>query len=422
MAALCAVLGDPHLDVPAIRVVGTDGKTSVARLLGSCFEHLGVRAGVTTSPHLQDVTERIAIGSRAIAPDVLAPALARVIDVLPAVDRAVGERVTFFEAITACALEVFRTAAVDTVVVEAGIGGIGDATAVVPARVVALTPVGLDHPVLGATRAEVACEKAATLTRGGTLVSGPQAREVVDVLTEIVADRRAGWSRHGIDHGVAWRRPTVDGQRLGVTGAWGELAAWTPLHGGHQAANVATALAALHAHLDDLDLSWDAAALRAALTAVRVPGRTEVLHTAGGVEVVLDGAHDLPAIEALVATLSPRPVPGVTTVVVGRRGARDVAPWLEALRRVATSFVVVDAGHEPTRNADEIIRVLRETGCQVSTASEAGRALCDSLAVRGPGDRIVVTGSLHLVGDVRAALVASEASAPGPPRRLVAAS
>lgn len=410
LAALLHALGDPHTRAPVVKVVGTDGKTSVTRLLAALATASGDRVGATTSPHLQRIDERIRVDGAPAAPHRLGPALDRADDAVAIVEAAwgadasaragdqpaamvgqrAGERLTFFEVVTATALQVFADAAVDLAVVEAGIGGIGDATAAVASEVVVLTPVGLDHPQLGSTRAEVAREKVGVLPPGGTLVSAPQRPDVEAVLAEVVAERDGHWLRAGVDHRVLERHPDADGQTVTILGPDGAMIqVWLPLWGSHQAENAATALAALYA----VQGGWPAPdTVRTALAAVAVPGRTEQITGTAGPEVVLDGAHDLPATDALLAALAERPVAGPTVVLLGATGGRDVEVLSD---RLAAAGEVVDHVEPGAGDAD------------LSAALACARSRA------GVNGRVVVTGSLHLVGAVRSLLAARPADPSG---------
>lgn len=391
LAALLRAIGDPQIGSDVVRIVGTDGKTSVTRLLGGLLRASGRRVGTTTSPHLERVDERIQLDGAAVPPAVLGPAVDAVHAALPEVDAA-GEPVSFFEVITATALRSFAAAHVDHVLVEAGIGGSGDATAAIPAEVVVLTRVGLDHPELGSTLAEVTREKASVLPVGGTLVSGPQAPQVDEILAEVVDARDAHWLRAGVDHGVLDRQPGDDGQHVTVhVPGGGAVDVWLPLWGAHQADNAATALAARSVVLGGRP---DPDELRSALAEVAVPGRTERIVDAAGPELVLDGAHDAPAVAALIAALAERPVAGPTVVLLGTTGDRDPGPLAAQLTAGGAEVTSVDARCAGTELAHEL-------------ATARSRA--------GPDGRVVVTGSLYLVGAARSQVNASRLSSTGGP-------
>jgi dihydrofolate synthase / folylpolyglutamate synthase len=164
MERLLAELGGPERTSPAIHIVGTNGKTTTARLLEALLDSAGLTVGTYTSPHVLGWEERIRVGAE---PVDFEAALGRI---RPAA-QAVGS--TQFEALTAAALAEFAAAKVDVAVVEAGLGGRLDATNVLRAPVVVLTNVDLEHTdVLGTTREAIAAEKLAVLSPGAVAVLG----------------------------------------------------------------------------------------------------------------------------------------------------------------------------------------------------------------------------------------------------------
>jgi dihydrofolate synthase / folylpolyglutamate synthase len=162
MRRLLADLGDPQRHVPAIHVVGTNGKTSTTLFTAALLRSAGLRAGAYISPHVRGFAERIQVDGRHAD---LERALARV--------HPHAEGATQFEVLTAAALAEFAADGLDAAVVEAGLGGRFDATNVIDARVVVLTNVALEHTdVLGDTREAIAAEKLAVVSPGAVVVLG----------------------------------------------------------------------------------------------------------------------------------------------------------------------------------------------------------------------------------------------------------
>ena len=165
MHELLAALGHPEAGLPAVHVVGTNGKSTTTRMVETLFLAHGLRAGAYLSPHVRSWAERVRVGGEE---GDLPAALAAV---RPAAER-VGA--TQFEVLTASAFVAFRAASVEAAVVEAGLGGRHDATNVLDGtRVVVLTNVSLEHTeVLGSTREAIAAEKLAVVRPGCTVVLG----------------------------------------------------------------------------------------------------------------------------------------------------------------------------------------------------------------------------------------------------------
>src|SRR5258707_1356212 len=170
ISALMEMLGSPQLGYPSIHIAGTNGKTSVARMVDALLTALSRRTGRTTSPHLQSAVERISIDGRPISPARYVATYREIEPFVQLVDQqseaAGGPAMSKFEVVTAMAFAAFADAPVDVAVVEVGLGGRLDATNVVNAPVAVITPIGVDHAdYLGYTIARIAGEKAGIITR-----------------------------------------------------------------------------------------------------------------------------------------------------------------------------------------------------------------------------------------------------------------
>src|SRR3712207_1121613 len=175
MRRLLTALGSPQERFRSIHVVGTNGKSSTARMTAAILERHGVRTGAYLPPHLVSFRERIRIGDEDLTPAEFAAATDRVAHAAEMVERTLeeGDRVTQFEALTAAAYDELARRGVEVAVVEAGLGGRWDATNVIPSEVQVLTNVGLEHTRwLGPTVRDIAREKLAVVRPGGTLVLG----------------------------------------------------------------------------------------------------------------------------------------------------------------------------------------------------------------------------------------------------------
>jgi len=165
MHALLTALGDPQSGLPALHVVGTNGKSTTTRLIETLLLARGVRAGAYLSPHVRAWAERIRVNGEEADLSPVLRAVRPAAELLEA---------TQFEVLTAAAFVAFRAAGVEAAVVEAGLGGRHDATNVLDeTRVVVLTNVSLEHTdVLGSTREAIAAEKLAVVHPGSVVVVG----------------------------------------------------------------------------------------------------------------------------------------------------------------------------------------------------------------------------------------------------------
>ncbi len=170
ISALMEMLGSPQRSYPSIHIAGTNGKTSVARMVDALLTALHRRTGRTTSPHLQSAVERISIDGRPITPAKYVETYREIEPFVQLVDQqseaAGGPAMSKFEVVTGMAFAAFADAPIDVAVVEVGLGGRWDATNIVDAPVAVITPIGVDHAdYLGDTIAEIAGEKAGVIKK-----------------------------------------------------------------------------------------------------------------------------------------------------------------------------------------------------------------------------------------------------------------
>lgn len=404
ITTLVELLGRPDLAHPCVHVSGTNGKTSTTRMIASLFAALGLTAGSYTSPHLQDVRERIRVADELISAEQLLATLEQLEPYLAEADARHPERVTFFEVLTAVAHMHFADTPVDLGIYEVGMGGRWDATNTVRGEVAVLGPITLDHPELGADVVQVAREKAGIIKAGSTVVSAAQDPAVLDVLEGVAGDRGATLVVAGRDFGITQRRLAVGGQLLDLRTVSGDAEeVYVPLHGRHQGENAAVALTAVDAFLG-FSGAVDPDVVREGFAAVRSPGRLEVVRRTGSSSVVLDGAHNPAGIAALVTALREEFTFRHRVVVLGVLGDKDVERMVAALLEVTDHLVVTEPDSPRAAPAERVAEVARAGGCSVEVSPDVAGALEAASGVAGHEDGVVVTGSLYTVGAARSAL------------------
>ncbi len=394
--AILAALGDPQLAFRSLLIGGTNGKGSAAATCEAVLRAHGVRTGLYTSPHLLDPAERVRIEGREAGRDLLDRVAA---EVLPLAER---QGATFFEAITAAGLLAFQKAAVEVAVVEVGLGGRLDATNVLIPDACAITNVDLDHAeYLGDTLEAIAREKAGIIRGGTPVVLGPMAEPLLAVF-----DARA--TEVGAPLRVLGRDPAVEAVRTGREGTRfayrssarpDPLVVRTPLPGSHQALNAGLALALL----EDAGWSLDPGKTSAGVGGVRWPGRFEVRSSGGGTWV-LDVAHNPAGARSLAETLIEVPLPDPKVCLVAILGDK---PWREMLdpllTRASAAVFTVAPSSPPSRRWNPFEARAAVVGHRVEVEPEFGRALARARELAGAGT-VIVTGSVHTVGDALAAL------------------
>lgn len=401
---LLDLLGSPQRAYPSVHIAGTNGKTSTTRMIDALLGAIGLRTGRFTSPHLESIVERIAVGGVPLDPAAFAAAYDDVAAYAELVDARHPERLSYFELLTAMAFACFADVPVDVGVIEVGMGGRWDATSLVDAPVAVITPIDLDHQAyLGDTVEAIAAEKAAIIRAGAIAVSGPQPPGAAGVLADRAAAVGARLVRAGGEFGVADRELAVGGQRLtlrGLAGRYEEI--FLPLHGRHQADNAAVALAAVEAFVGGGTTHLDPEAVRAGFAAVDSPGRLERLP--GRPSVLLDAAHN-PAgarvtAQALAEGFHFEHLVGVLAVLADK----DVHGLLAAFEPVLAEVVVTANGSSRSLAPDRLGAAATEVfGAErVRVEADLGRAVELALhAADRPGGGVLVTGSVITVGEVR---------------------
>jgi dihydrofolate synthase / folylpolyglutamate synthase len=414
MLRLAELLDHPERTAPAVHLTGTNGKTTTARMVAALLAAFGVGAGVYTSPHLQDVRERVAVAGRPISTEEFAETWTYLEPYLAEVDRGSDQPVTFYEALTILAFTWFAELPVDAQVIEVGMGGTWDATNLVHGEVAIVNRVALDHPELGDTPAAVATEKAGIIKRGATVVSQAQDEDVARVIAERAAGLDARLLVEGRDFGVERRRQAVGGQLLDLRTPGGLVRdVLVPLHGRHQADNAVGALVAVEAFLGAHEGAWgpgtdapaaarralDPDTVRAGFAAVTSPGRLEVVSRQP--LVLLDGAHNPAGARALAEALLSDFVVDRRTLVVACLADKDVRGILEALAP-ATGRLVVTTNHSPRAAPAERLRKEAEAlGLHAEVAPDVATAVRRAVDGAAETEAVVVTGSLYTVGEAR---------------------
>jgi dihydrofolate synthase / folylpolyglutamate synthase len=430
IAALMDLLGSPQLGYPSIHIAGTNGKTSVARMVDALLTALQRRTGRTTSPHLQSAVERIAIDGKPISPAQYVATYAELEPFVQMIDQqsqaAGGPAMSKFEVLTAMAFVAFADAPIEVGVIEVGLGGRWDATNVVNAPVAVITPISIDHvEYLGEDIAGIAGEKAGIITgpsgpRGAetdtVAVIGRQVPEAMEVLLAQTVHADAAVAREDSEFAVLGRQVAIGGQVLQLQGLGGVYSdVYLPLHGEHQAHNAAVALAAVEAFFGaGAQRQLDVDAVAAGFAAVTNPGRLERMHSAP--TVFIDAAHNPAGAAALAHTLNEEFDFQFLVGVVSVLAEKDVGGILAALEPALDRIVVTHNGSPRALDVESLELAAQQwfgpdrviPAENLRDAIDTATALVDAAFADGEaggdafsGTGIVITGSVVTAGAAR---------------------
>ena len=390
---LLAALGNPQNNYVKVQIAGTNGKGSVCAFLEAICVDAGIKTGLTTSPHLISITERVRINGHEITENDFAHLASHV--------RETSERLvqqgqletvpTYFEQVTAIALLAFAEAEVELAILETGLGGRLDATTAAESEFVGITRIDYDHQaMLGETLQAIAAEKAAAVNnRSQSVVIGeqqPEAMQVVmDCCREIVVEPRFA-ENVAVDQS--------DGLRFTTERASYQINA-LGLLGHHQIENAKVAVLLAEALSNKFPINSENIAV--GLKIARHPGRLEVVG-----RFIFDGAHNIGGAKALRAFLD-ESVYEPITMIFGAMADKDVAEVAQILFPRANALILTQPGNSRAMSASKLVEFVPAElpGEMVFATNSVGEALDKAKEITPEDGRILTTGSLYLVGEAK---------------------
>ena len=383
--AVCAAMGDPQDTLRTVHVAGTNGKGAVCALVDSALREAGFRTGRYTSPHLVSLNERFFLDGAPIPESKLDPVFLQLLSSTS--NFQLPTNLTYFELLTATAFALYCQEKVDYLVLETGLGGRLDATNIVKRpEVCVITRIGLDHcDWLGHTLAEIAAEKGGIIKPEVPVVLGAMPDEARSVLEQIAADRHAPclYAPEVVDQGSVPKNLALGGQ--------------------FNRENAVTAWVALKV------LGVGQEVIECGFASVVWPGRYQRIEK-DGKSFLVDGAHNPPAMRALVDSLKAEPPVAeggfsVRNIVCGFCGDKDVAANLAILREVADVGFAVPIRNPRSLPPERTAALMRAAGFRSAMPCASLREALDHAP-----DGTVVCGSLFLAGETLEILASTSGS------------
>lgn len=393
MKKAAQLLGKPYEAYPIIHVTGTNGKGSTIAFLRQLFMDQGIKVASFTSPHMVTICDRISIDGQPISEEDFSR-LGRVIMQMEAELTQSHELLSYFEILTLLAFLYFKEQEVAVCLLEVGIGGLLDSTNIVEGRYSLISSIGLDHQeTLGDSLAVIAKQKAGIIKPGRPVLVGPLVEEAL-VVVQKEADRLAsplfvyGRDFHMLEGGHFRSQETsLDQLHLGLPGDF-------------QAENAALALATFYQFMQAENLPVNPDRVKEALAETRWAGRLEWVRDG----IVLDGAHNLPAMERLVAYIRSLKRKDLSLLfgALGRKDYREMLTYLEAelpqVKLYVTSFSYDGA-------------IQREDVAEFTSVEfvDNYKEFVDNFDLTvEKSSCLFVTGSLYFIAEVRAYLLENE--------------
>jgi dihydrofolate synthase/folylpolyglutamate synthase len=381
-------LGNPETHGRFVHIGGTNGKGSVAAFLSSILQESGYRVGLYTSPHLVSFTERMQINGRPVSKAEVVDLTSRLRQVI-----APEEPPTFFEAVTAMALDYFRRQNTDLTIVEVGLGGRLDATNVITPLLSIITNISMEHQeFLGRTLAEVASEKAGIIKPNVPLLTGARQTAVRGLFESICRERKAPFYRLGRDYTfrTTWQGLQVKGPDFHLRNL--ELS----LAGRHQGRNAALALAAADL-LTGRGFPSRTDDRRNGLKGTVWPGRMHILSRRP--IILLDGGHNPAALKALADSVQNGLQYRRLILVLGIMADKDAGSILKNILPLADQVICTRPEYDRALDPGILAEGASRWTGNVQAIAPLEAALSRARQLASPEDCIVVTGSLFTVGE-----------------------
>lgn len=388
---LLNAIGSPHRAFKSIHIAGTNGKGSVASIIHSVLVASGIRTGLFTSPHLVCFRERIRSNGYCISREELCEI---VNDIKGAI---IASGASFFEACTAIAFEYFKRKSIEVAVVEVGMGGRLDSTNVLKPVVSCITSIDYDHTeYLGKTLSKIAFEKAGIIKPGVPVVCGRMSSSAKKAIARVASQNNC--QDYWLDRDASGRVVSlgIEGSKFEYHGLEKDLKLSTNLAGLHQIDNASLAVLALEVATRQ-GLSISRSAIEKGVRNARWPGRLEVINQ--NPFIVVDAAHNISGVKALVETLRRLDFkPDI--ILFGVLRDKDFRKMIKLLASLTKRFVFTKPNSPRALPLRKLAEAANQIGLTYLTTSSVDKAVSQACSAASTDGRIMVCGSIYLIGDV----------------------
>ncbi len=388
-------IGDPHREIQAVHIGGTNGKGSTAAMIASILQKEGYRVGLYTSPHLIQFNERIKVNGKEIEKEEVAALAEWMREKIE--EEGITPPFTFFDFTTAMALYYFSKRVVDIAILEVGLGGRLDSTNVVDPLLSIITNISKDHETyLGKTLSKIAGEKAGIIKKGRPLITAATQPQVLRLFAKICREKGSRYFRVGKEFRYLWTE-AGDFHYEGLhRKLWG---LHLNLKGFHQVINATTALGAVEV-LEDLGYPVSADAMVDGLREVDWPGRLEIV--ASSPKVVLDGAHNPAGALVLREALEKAFQYQHLILLMGVLKDKAFESILHLLTPLADHIILTKPNNDRAAPPSLLKKALGKNGKRAEIIEDLKEAIERGLSITGQEDLFCITGSLYTVGEARA--------------------
>ena len=388
-------IGQPHREVPAIHIGGTNGKGSTAAMMAAILQKEGYRTGLYTSPHLIQFTERIKVNGKEIEQEAVAELAGWMREGIETAG--ITSPYTFFDFTTAMAFLYFKQKMVDLAILEVGLGGRLDSTNVVDPLLSIITNIAKDHEEqLGKSILKIAREKAGIIKEGRPLITAATQPQVLRLFSKVCREKKASCFRVGKE----FQYVQTEERNFNYEGLHRKL--WgihLNLRGSHQIINATTALGAMEV-LEDFGYPVSTDAMVEGLSEVDWPGRLEMVSSSP--RVILDGAHNPAGALVLKESLEKEFQYHHLNLLIGMMKDKDFESILHLLAPLADHLILTQPHYDRAAPPALLKKALGPNGKKAEIIEDLREAIEQGLSITGEEDLFCITGSLYTVGEASA--------------------
>lgn len=385
-------LEKPHLEYASVLIGGTNGKGSVTAITESVLSHCDEYiTGSFTSPHLNDLRERIKIGRRNISDKTLISAVSKLQEVYRLMEKEASIGIpSFFECITATAFYAFQEEELDLAIVEVGLGGRFDSTNACNPEISVITNIGTDHQeFLGYGKLSIAKEKLGIIRKKRPLITGEKDPEILKEFEKACSKIHSPLIIARPENHFDLIESREDGHLVRIKNMAAEI--FLPLPGNHQLDNLAIALELINQlRANGFEISDDA--VLKGIGEVRWPGRLQWLD--GSPRVLLDGAHNAEGMASLISYLKAFPPAEPLNIIFGSLKDKPVDEMAGDLSQFGQRHCFVPPPCGRALSQEDFDLQLKNKGWEWFEDFKAAYEECKKNA-----GTVIVTGSLYLISE-----------------------
>lgn len=398
---ILSYLGNPHENIKAIHIAGTNGKGSTTAMISSILVESGFKVGMYTSPYLENFEERIQINNKNIPKDRLAEVMTKVKASIEKVENEGYESPNQFEIITCAMFKYFNEEDIDYAVIEVGLGGRLDATNVLTPLISVITSISYDHmSILGDTLNEIAFEKCGIIKQGVPVVTYKQTDEVYNVIkdsakvkeSKLFTVNKEGKFIDTISTTSIYQRAIF---HINGVDEMIELS----LLGNYQLLNCSLALKTIEVLEKIEQININVNIKKAALKNVKWPGRLEIMNLSP--LVVIDGAHNIDGITKLSQSIKSYFKYERLILIIGILVDKQVENMINVICPMADRIIAVAPHNDRAESSQNLRCKIAGVNKNVSAVESYDEAFAEAMNYSTSKDMISICGSLYMIGDMR---------------------